>query len=421
MKNFLFNLLCVFLVTITRLSAYEECCSDRYWYTSMGGGATFRDKEFLGNGTKTFQAGPMLDTALGYQFSPHFRMEGAFAFRTHPLDSVTDTIQTDPLTAEESSYTLLLNTVMMGDYFWRFKPYAGWGIGFGDVLYSIHTSQQPPPSATHTQHHSRGFGYQLIGGISYFLGCHLDLEFEYRFVGITGLEYRFLDSRFQTNDVLVKLVYAFRNRENPFSYCCPAFCDPADCFYLTTKIGANFRETNSYANGKKTFHAGPCFAAAIGYYPRVSWLRGELEFAFRQNEVNKLIVSDFRPTGDEIVLTTLFNGYIEPFSFCGLTPYAGAGLGYAYTSYSAHINLPPNSSTAPPIAPTFKHSRLNSNNFAYQAMGGIHYPISDHTLLGIEYQYLCVKNQEYQSFGLKSSVDAISHSATLRLTYLIGP
>ncbi len=427
-----FFLVFVLLFGSSSLTAYESDCeyfNSDYWYVSMGLGANNRSPEILGNGAKTFLTGPSFDAALGYVFSPHLRGEAACTFRTHPLGAISDSIDGDPLTAEESSYCLLLNGYFSADPICSITPYAGWGMGYGDVLFSIHTNLLPRPNFRHTRHHSKGFAYQFMGGLSYWLNSYLDLAVEYRFAGITNLEYFFRNSHFQTHEGVVKLAYAFRKRNMPrYSYT-PVWSDLSNRWYITTKIGPNFRETQNYSigsngtNGTKSFHIGPYFAAAIGCYPFCNWVRTEFEFGVRQNEVKLYHVDLFRGSGDEIILTAMCNGYLSPFHFCGVIPYLGGGVGYAYDNHAVHVNLPPNLPNPPnrPIFPSFKHPRQKSHNFAYQFMGGVNYQLTCYTQLGLDFQYFHIQDVLYKSFFDRSThVNASFHTAAFRVTYLFN-
>ena len=115
----------------------------------------------------------------------------------------------------------------------------------------------------------------------------------------------------------------------------------------------------------------------------------------------------------------MLNGFLSPFTLCHFTPYAGAGFGYAYDNYAVHVNLPPNQVGTQPQFPAFKHPRQNSHNFAYQLMGGLSYPISDHMLLSTEYQYFKINSLKYRAFQNIAHERSAANSVLMRLTYIL--
>lgn len=392
-------------------------CKEGRWYLSNAGGAAFRIKEPLGNGTKSFRTGMSMQGAVGYAFSPCFRVDLSAAAHTTPLDEVSDTTLGNPLTAEETFIDVLVNGYWSPIcYEGGWTPYIGAGIGFGETFYSVHTPMEPPPSSEHVRGHSLRFAYKLAAGIGYAINPQVQGSLEYNFVSLPRISYKGLQSRLRNNDVLFKLTYLLcEPRED---LVCFSPFKPGSRLYFTSKMGSGWRRTESYGSGSKSYKSGPFFAGAIGTTFK-SCLRGEFELGVHQNEFNELrLMPGERPSGDELIMTYMVNGYLHPFYFWCFNPYVGVGLGGAFISYAEHVNLPPNGSS--PVFPTFSHPRFTSRKFAYQFMTGISTPLTRRLSIAAEYEYLRINKIRYVNFGPFIFADGRFDSLIIRLNYLLG-
>lgn len=89
------------------------------------------------------------------------------------------------------------------------------------------------------------------------------------------------------------------------------------------------------------------------------------------------------------VLPVLLNGYIDFAAFGGLTPYVGAGVGFAGVSLSA---MTANWTTAGPVNHSYTFGESGSVTPAAAAMAGVSYDLGSSLRLDLGYRYLWVKD-----------------------------
>ncbi len=80
--------------------------------------------------------------------------------------------------------------------------------------------------------------------------------------------------------------------------------------------------------------------------------------------------------------TGLINAYYEPYTWDRLTPYVGAGVGFAYVQVSDYT-----SSVVPPLTPVPASRKWN---LAYALMVGTSFNFSRQVLLDVGYRYLSI-------------------------------
>lgn len=397
-----------------------------FWYVTMESGANWRKNAPLGNGDKSFLAGPVAGATFGYQFNKLFRAEGEIIFRETALGAITDT-QPGPLTAEEGSFSFMANGYFTPVTIHHFAPFVGVGVGYGLAIYSIHINLLPPPSFKHVRFGSGNFAYQFLVGINYTIFHGLRFGIEYKYFAIPTIYYKNLRSNYKTHEILFQLSYLFnqQHQRDKFGAKVSNNVNVSHRFYIAGAGGLSIRDQQPFGTGTKAFHLGPFAGFAFGYNLS-KYIRAEAELSMRQNEVKNVLLGQAgtsnRPSSDETILVYMTNVFISPCTFHGFTLYIGGGVGYAYDSYAIHDNLPPNIIRVPPTLPPFKHPRISDSGFAYQVMGGISHPLTQRILMSIGYRYFRITHIHYVSFDgappIASHVSA--HTVLLRLTFLLG-
>lgn len=146
-------------------------------------------------------------------------------------------------------------------------------------------------------------------------------------------------------------------------------------FYLKAFGGASMlRDTDVTGDveGTASFDRGPVVGAAFGYDYADSPFRSEFEYAYRSGGVSSLVEG---ASGDFASTSFLINGYYELEGYSALTPYLGAGIGYV-TEIDFDISGGP--------APGGYSER---GSFAWQAMAGASYAITDRIEISGELRY----------------------------------
>jgi opacity protein-like surface antigen len=160
-------------------------------------------------------------------------------------------------------------------------------------------------------------------------------------------------------------------------------------FYVAGFGGANFlqsiKETVIDSDGKSVkacIHArtGYFAGAAVGY--KLNNMRLEVEFSTHQNTFNGIGI--FRHF-DVASYGYLVNAYYD-FDFCnwgGIKPYVGAGMGYAHNTFDQCIQT------------QFRgHCKLQGDQFAWQLIAGVAYPLTDCVDVALEYRYFNAGNSK---------------------------
>lgn len=170
------------------------------------------------------------------------------------------------------------------------------------------------------------------------------------------------------------------------------WCDESSCcdednscfdksnFYAKIFGGANFLQNSRTGGNKSSYQTGYTVAGSLGY----SWcygLRLEAEYAFRRNALRRI---HFVPDGSSKHGHFQVSSYMAnllwdlPISLCGcalrnIQSFIGAGIGYdVQRVHSSNSRV------------VFKQKR---NQFAWQAMAGLTYPIFCNTEISLEYKF----------------------------------
>jgi outer membrane protein W len=140
-----------------------------------------------------------------------------------------------------------------------------------------------------------------------------------------------------------------------------------------------------------SYDSGAIYGGAFGYDYGDRPFRAELEFAYRSGDATGAIAGDFAST------TVMLNGYYL-FSRGTFTPYAGLGLGYV-TEIDFDVTSGPGSG-----------EYSDRGLFAWQAVLGGDYAISDHVSLFGELRYFATETPSLTNAGgatLKADYDTI--------------
>lgn len=183
---------------------------------------------------------------------------------------------------------------------------------------------------------------------------------------------------------------------NSYAQCC---AEETGCnsgrIYVGAVGGVNFLNSDKIEGKKFKFHPGFMGAASVGY--NYNQFNGEVEVGYRWNRLKNIVdysvSKGFKVHSDTIsvmgnVIYDIDLGYM-------VTPYVGAGIGYARTQ--EHVSHKDYSD--------FSISK-NHNKFAYQGIAGVRTRICQDTDLGIEYRYFgmtntYVKNEQNVGISLR--------------------
>lgn len=145
--------------------------------------------------------------------------------------------------------------------------------------------------------------------------------------------------------------------------------------YISVFGGANWLDhIKNHDVVKMDYKVGGLAGIAAGYrFNR--YTRFEAEFAYRRNELDKLIYEGVAHHPDSHIRTLSYmaNTYID-FPVCStLKPYVGAGLGYMDSDYKIRTET--------------EHFQGSSSGLAAQLMAGVAVPVGLSTEVGVEYRY----------------------------------
>lgn len=193
------------------------------------------------------------------------------------------------------------------------------------------------------------------------------------------------------------LAFTSQVTAQPYEYETTEQEDPG--FYVGAFGGTNWAHLKEHHHVKGKFKMGYVGAVSLGY-KFDNGFRVEGEIAYRRNKLKsfsikdsfgaELSLSDFRASGHTSTTSYMANIlYDFDFGYC-LTPYIGAGIGYADVHASAHSK----------DFPQYKASE-SSKGFAAQGIVGVSYALCEKTSIGVEYRYFKAReNVDDQSVGI---------------------
>ena len=133
--------------------------------------------------------------------------------------------------------------------------------------------------------------------------------------------------------------------------------------------------------------------------------------------------------GSEVsAVSVMANGYVDLGTYVGITPYAGAGIGYSYLSWSDLNDTTYCVGGVPPCAGVGSvggstHAGEDGWRFTYALMAGVAYDISRNLKLDVGYKYRSIdggnmfKWDSADSFGDGSHGNIDTHEVKLGLRY----
>lgn len=197
------------------------------WYVSGSAGVEFvTDAPFkstsdsgVRRGEVTFDPGPRLSGALGREWG-NFRVEGEIAWRRFKLDSLRYnhfTVAGNPLPdavidsinptvsadGTGSMWILMANAWYDFDTGTKWTPYIGGGLGMLNIRFEVGGSLTVPPLPPVTTQPTDStfsgddtdwvFAYQIGAGVGYRLNDSVVIQFGYRFLDSSTIEFRWED------------------------------------------------------------------------------------------------------------------------------------------------------------------------------------------------------------------------------------
>ncbi len=151
-------------------------------------------------------------------------------------------------------------------------------------------------------------------------------------------------------------------------------------FYVALNAGAAALEDSTIdyrgAQPNRSIRFDPDYAVSGAAGWRVlDFYRVEFEIAHRQSDVID-VDPGFAPSGQVTATTYMVNGYFDFPTYAGVVPHIGVGLGRAQFAHNIEVDGATLSNT-------------HSHAFAYQAIGGLEFPIISRRLAAtLEYRYL---------------------------------
>ena len=165
-------------------------------------------------------------------------------------------------------------------------------------------------------------------------------------------------------------------------------------WYASASAGVAMMENSTNTGGGRHFDvthdgAGYALTGALGK-ELGNGFRAEGELGYRQIAVDHVTAygTGFHSgtaSGDSSALSLMANGYYDFSTSSPFKPYVGAGLGFA------HVGLNELSVGARPIVDD------QDTEFAYQAMGGISYQLTERGTLFTQYRYFAVNDPTFDA------------------------
>lgn len=195
----------------------------------------------------------------------------------------------------------------------------------------------------------------------------------------------------------------------------PAVAQPVEGLYVGAGAGLNWLQDQTFSG---TGGSSASFDMGYGGVISLGWgfgngIRAEIEGSYRQNDVDRLRPGSIAGAGSARSYGLMGNAFFDFHGvLAGVVPYVGVGAGYMWHE---HSNA------------GFGGSRSNGSDarFAYQAIVGAAFPISEVPGLAItaEYRYMATLEQSipnnFAQFS-RSNVTPQNHSLFLGIRYAFG-
>lgn len=181
--------------------------------------------------------------------------------------------------------------------------------------------------------------------------------------------------------------------------------------YIKGGIGLAYSRDQEYADGVSArdteLKNGYYTQGAVGY--DYGMFRSELEVSYRRNDVDAHTLNGANlgnPGGDAESWAGMINGYVDIPTGTVVTPYIGAGIGFARVDANEYDTS----------GVDFLDD--GETDFAYQGMAGLDFAIDDALSLYTEYKYFAVDNAEVRTVANNpSDLDYDSHTVSVGLRY----
>ncbi|NBX67249.1 MAG: porin family protein [Proteobacteria bacterium] len=181
--------------------------------------------------------------------------------------------------------------------------------------------------------------------------------------------------------------------------------------YIKGGVGLAYSRDQEYADGvnrrETELKNGYSVQGAVGY--DYGMFRSELELSYRRNDVDghtRNGVTLGNPGGDSESFAGMINGYVDIPTGTVVTPYVGAGVGFARVDANEYDTS----------GVDFLDD--GETDFAYQGIAGLDFAIDDALSLYTEYKYFAVDNSEVRTVANNpSDLDYDSHSVSVGLRY----
>jgi opacity protein-like surface antigen len=152
------------------------------------------------------------------------------------------------------------------------------------------------------------------------------------------------------------------------------------------------------------FDSGVALAVAAGY--EYQWVRGELEIAYQENDMDSITVAGapLKLSGDVSNLSFLLNGYFDIKNETALTPFITAGIGFAQVDVSDIANS----------AGVIVQRGGDETVFAYQVGAGLGYDVNKYVTIDLTYRYYGTGDVKWNP---QLEMENASHNIYLGLRY----
>ena len=173
--------------------------------------------------------------------------------------------------------------------------------------------------------------------------------------------------------------------------------------YIKGSAGWNITRDQDYNNAgsaETELDDGYALSGAVGYKYH-NGLRAELEIAYRNNDVDSHKSNGATlagPGGEVDSVAFMANGYYDIENDTAITPYVGAGIGFAVVDVDGYNNA--------------GTSIVSDDDtvFAYQGIAGVDFEVQDNVALFTEYKYFATSDVDVQAAGGSTDMNYDNHS-----------
>ncbi|MBE0504946.1 MAG: porin family protein [Desulfuromonadales bacterium] len=159
-------------------------------------------------------------------------------------------------------------------------------------------------------------------------------------------------------------------------------------------VSVNDADVSGNNSGELTFDPGFGFIAAVGN--GFDGLRGEIEMAYRNNDLDKF--SNNNTTGDITSLAVMGNILVDLAVSETVRPFLGAGIGLANVEVNSNV-----------------FGDKDDTVFAYQAIAGLGFPLTHVTTLDLQYRYFATADADFA--GAEAEYQTHNFFAGLRFDF----